>query len=264
MPREGRSASCRPAGATVWVSAGARTGPGPGEERGPGEKGPARWKGRVSSGGRCGDLTCPPSLRPARGPGSYSVSSGVRLIREDVARYVERRDGGIPADPDNIFLSTGASDAIVVGWGRAGRHRGSPCAAGRAALVLAPPTSPPIPPADRAEVAGGRRGSRAHGRAHPHPSVPALLRHAGRARRRAGGLLPGRGARLGARCGRAAARAAPGPRPLPPARALRYQPRQPHGCAPPPPPPRLAPPPCHAAVSSPPPRCAQGAMRAFC
>nr|XP_004656487.1 alanine aminotransferase 1 isoform X2 [Jaculus jaculus] len=45
--------------------------------------------------------------------GSYSVSSGIQLIREDVAQYIERRDGGIPADPNNIFLSTGASDAIV-------------------------------------------------------------------------------------------------------------------------------------------------------
>nr|XP_027807722.1 alanine aminotransferase 1 isoform X2 [Marmota flaviventris] len=45
--------------------------------------------------------------------GAYSISSGIQLIREDVARYIERRDGGIPADPNNIFLSTGASDAIV-------------------------------------------------------------------------------------------------------------------------------------------------------
>ncbi|XP_059251420.1 alanine aminotransferase 1 isoform X2 [Mustela nigripes] len=45
--------------------------------------------------------------------GAYSVSSGIQLIREDAARYIERRDGGIPADPNNIFLSTGASDAIV-------------------------------------------------------------------------------------------------------------------------------------------------------
>ncbi|XP_044236143.1 alanine aminotransferase 1 isoform X3 [Ursus arctos] len=45
--------------------------------------------------------------------GAYSVSSGIQLIREDVASYIERRDGGIPADPNNIYLSTGASDAIV-------------------------------------------------------------------------------------------------------------------------------------------------------
>eukprot|EP00071_Canis_lupus_P048667 XP_022282224.1 alanine aminotransferase 1 [Canis lupus familiaris] len=45
--------------------------------------------------------------------GAYSVSSGIQLIREDVAEYIERRDGGIPSDPNNIYLSTGASDAIV-------------------------------------------------------------------------------------------------------------------------------------------------------
>lgn len=45
--------------------------------------------------------------------GAYSISSGIQLIREDVAHYIERRDGGIPADPNNIFLSTGASSAIV-------------------------------------------------------------------------------------------------------------------------------------------------------
>ncbi|XP_051631208.1 LOW QUALITY PROTEIN: alanine aminotransferase 1-like [Manacus candei] len=44
--------------------------------------------------------------------GSYSASPGVELIREDVARYIERRDG-IPARAQDIFLSTGASDAIV-------------------------------------------------------------------------------------------------------------------------------------------------------
>ncbi|KAG9474850.1 hypothetical protein GDO78_003361 [Eleutherodactylus coqui] len=45
--------------------------------------------------------------------GSYSASQGVSCIREDVARYIERRDGGIPADPDNIYLTTGASDGIA-------------------------------------------------------------------------------------------------------------------------------------------------------
>lgn len=39
-----------------------------------------------------------------------------------MAQYIQRRDGGIPADPNNIFLSTGASDAIVVGGGRAGQE----------------------------------------------------------------------------------------------------------------------------------------------
>ncbi|XP_064594232.1 alanine aminotransferase 1 [Zonotrichia leucophrys gambelii] len=48
-----------------------------------------------------------------RSVGSYSASPGVQMVRESVARYIERRDGGIPAKADDIFLSTGASDAIV-------------------------------------------------------------------------------------------------------------------------------------------------------
>lgn len=47
-------------------------------------------------------------------PGSYSASQGVKCIREDVAAYIARRDGGVPADPDNIYLTTGASDGITV------------------------------------------------------------------------------------------------------------------------------------------------------
>lgn len=45
--------------------------------------------------------------------GAYSDSAGVRVIREDVARYISERDG-VPSNPDNIFLSTGASDGIKV------------------------------------------------------------------------------------------------------------------------------------------------------
>ncbi|XP_066289325.1 alanine aminotransferase 1-like isoform X1 [Branchiostoma lanceolatum] len=52
-----------------------------------------------------------PSLLESHGIGSYSDSVGVEVIRKDIAAYIERRDG-FPSDPDNIFLSTGASDAI--------------------------------------------------------------------------------------------------------------------------------------------------------
>ncbi|KAF7222308.1 alanine aminotransferase 2-like isoform X1 [Nothobranchius furzeri] len=45
--------------------------------------------------------------------GSYSPSQGIESVRQDVARYIERRDGGVPCDPDNIYLTTGASDGIV-------------------------------------------------------------------------------------------------------------------------------------------------------
>uniref|UniRef100_A0A8C2ZVJ6 alanine transaminase n=1 Tax=Cyclopterus lumpus TaxID=8103 RepID=A0A8C2ZVJ6_CYCLU len=45
--------------------------------------------------------------------GAYSSSQGIECIRQDVARYIEKRDDGISSDPDNIYLATGASDAIV-------------------------------------------------------------------------------------------------------------------------------------------------------
>uniref|UniRef100_H2TVB7 alanine transaminase n=1 Tax=Takifugu rubripes TaxID=31033 RepID=H2TVB7_TAKRU len=45
--------------------------------------------------------------------GSYSASQGIESVRQDVARYIERRDGGVPCAPDNIYLTTGASDGIV-------------------------------------------------------------------------------------------------------------------------------------------------------
>jgi alanine transaminase len=44
--------------------------------------------------------------------GSYSDSVGVEVIRKDIAAYITARDGGIPSDPNDIFLSTGASDGI--------------------------------------------------------------------------------------------------------------------------------------------------------
>ncbi|XP_017351414.1 alanine aminotransferase 2-like isoform X1 [Ictalurus punctatus] len=45
--------------------------------------------------------------------GAYTASQGIDCIRHDVACYIERRDGGISCDPDNIYLTTGASDGIV-------------------------------------------------------------------------------------------------------------------------------------------------------
>lgn len=44
--------------------------------------------------------------------GSYTDSTGIQVIREHVAQYIERRDGGIPSDPNNIILSAGASGSI--------------------------------------------------------------------------------------------------------------------------------------------------------
>ncbi|XP_053678980.1 alanine aminotransferase 1 [Anopheles nili] len=46
--------------------------------------------------------------------GSYSDSAGIEVIRRHAAEYIERRDGGIPADWQNIILSAGASGGIKV------------------------------------------------------------------------------------------------------------------------------------------------------
>jgi alanine transaminase len=43
--------------------------------------------------------------------GAYSESKGVAHLRQSVADFIEERDGH-PADPDNIFLTDGASPAV--------------------------------------------------------------------------------------------------------------------------------------------------------
>jgi aspartate/methionine/tyrosine aminotransferase len=45
------------------------------------------------------------------GLGAYTESKGYRFVREAVARFVAERDG-IPADPDAIFLTDGASKGV--------------------------------------------------------------------------------------------------------------------------------------------------------
>jgi aspartate/methionine/tyrosine aminotransferase len=48
------------------------------------------------------------------GIGAYTHSKGVREFREDVARFIEERDGARrgSVDVENIFLTAGASEAI--------------------------------------------------------------------------------------------------------------------------------------------------------
>jgi aspartate/methionine/tyrosine aminotransferase len=45
------------------------------------------------------------------GLGAYSESKGVRFVREAVAQFISQRDG-IPADPDAIYLTDGASKGV--------------------------------------------------------------------------------------------------------------------------------------------------------
>lgn len=44
--------------------------------------------------------------------GAYSASQGVPAIRQSVAKFIEQRDGGYPADPMDIYLSAGASSGV--------------------------------------------------------------------------------------------------------------------------------------------------------
>jgi aspartate/methionine/tyrosine aminotransferase len=46
------------------------------------------------------------------GTGAYSHSQGAMPFREDIAKFIEKRDGGVKADPNNIFMTNGASTAI--------------------------------------------------------------------------------------------------------------------------------------------------------
>ena len=43
--------------------------------------------------------------------GSYTESQGISTIRQDIANYIQQRDG-YPSDPNDIYLCNGASDGI--------------------------------------------------------------------------------------------------------------------------------------------------------
>lgn len=47
----------------------------------------------------------------AGGIGAYSNSKGIAVVREEVADFIERRDG-FPSSTDDIFLTNGASEAV--------------------------------------------------------------------------------------------------------------------------------------------------------
>lgn len=46
------------------------------------------------------------------GTGAYSHSQGAMSFREDIAKFIEERDGGVKSDPNNIFMTNGASTGI--------------------------------------------------------------------------------------------------------------------------------------------------------
>lgn len=46
------------------------------------------------------------------GTGAYSHSQGARCFREDIVKFIEKRDGGVKSDVDKIFMTNGASSGI--------------------------------------------------------------------------------------------------------------------------------------------------------
>nr|XP_005996852.2 PREDICTED: alanine aminotransferase 2-like [Latimeria chalumnae] len=45
--------------------------------------------------------------------GSYNDTEGLRYVRHDVAKHIERRDGGVPSHPNDILLLAGVSQAVL-------------------------------------------------------------------------------------------------------------------------------------------------------
>jgi alanine transaminase len=46
------------------------------------------------------------------GTGAYSNSNGVKCFRDDVAAFIKSRDAGVPANADDIYLTSGATAGI--------------------------------------------------------------------------------------------------------------------------------------------------------
>lgn len=46
------------------------------------------------------------------GTGAYTHSKGAKCFRDDIAKFIEERDGGVPCDPEDIFMTNGASAGI--------------------------------------------------------------------------------------------------------------------------------------------------------
>lgn len=46
------------------------------------------------------------------GTGAYTHSKGAKCFREDIAQFIEERDGGVPCDAEAIFMTNGASAGI--------------------------------------------------------------------------------------------------------------------------------------------------------
>lgn len=46
--------------------------------------------------------------------GSYTHSKGIEVVRQHIEAFIEKRDGGIPANREDIYLINGATEGIRV------------------------------------------------------------------------------------------------------------------------------------------------------
>ena len=44
--------------------------------------------------------------------GAYTESQGMLAVRQDISKFLEQRDHGYPSNPNDIFLTNGASDGV--------------------------------------------------------------------------------------------------------------------------------------------------------
>lgn len=51
-------------------------------------------------------------LKHCHGVGAYTESKGIPFVRQTVAEALSTRDGGAPTNPDDIFLTNGASEGV--------------------------------------------------------------------------------------------------------------------------------------------------------
>ena len=127
------------------------------------------------------------------GMGAYTDSKGNPYIRKEVANFIESQSG-FPADPENIFISNGASECVrmLLFAMIRGAQDGVMVPIPQVRVLNEPPGAAP----------GARNAVQC---AHvvppspcpPHVAVPAVLGVDRAVRRRAGAVLPGRGERLG-------------------------------------------------------------------
>jgi aspartate/methionine/tyrosine aminotransferase len=48
------------------------------------------------------------------GTGAYTHSKGAKCFRDDIAHFIQERDEGVPCDPEDIFMTNGASAGITM------------------------------------------------------------------------------------------------------------------------------------------------------